>query len=277
MSIDLPALSLPDIQTIAIVDNIHSSERDLPYWEAEIAGFKTISVPTDLESLEEVVAFIQAHAQAAICTHRLASQGHSGFYGAELVAALYDLKIPALLVTQYTDIDIHTTIRRWRDKIPVVLHLRDLSFETITEHLQTCRDELRGIIPESRKPYRVMLNIVDVQEVAGEKVIDVTVGRWDHYQVVRFPISLVPPELHTHMQPEVWLFADVNIKAEYHDQLYFRSIALAPTPAYDEDMVYCVDLEQATQEGWDSKRWEEEYTRLSDFSWLEAEPNQYTE
>jgi hypothetical protein len=265
MFIELPALSLSDIQTIAIVDNMHSSERDLPYWEAEIAGFKTISVPANLESLEETAAFIQAHAQAAICAHRLASQGHTHFYGAELVAALYDLKIPALLVTQYTDIDIHTTIRRWRDKIPVILHLRALSFETVTEHLKTCLDELRGTIPETRKPYRVMMNIVDVQEVAGEKVIDVTVGRWDHYQVVRFPISLVPPDLHVHMQPEAWLFADVNIGAEYHDDLYFRSIALAPTPEYDEDMVYCVDLEQAAQEGW-----EEEYTRLSDFSWLEA-------
>jgi hypothetical protein len=271
MSIDLPAPSLPTIQTIAIVDNMYSSERDLPYWEAEIAGFKTIAVPSELGSLEETIAFIQAHAQAAICTHRLASQGGTRFYGAELVAALYDRKIPALLVTQYTDIDIHTTIRRWRDKIPVILHLRELSFETVTEHLKTCLAELRGDIPETRRPYRVMLNIVDVQEVAGEKVIDVTVGRWDHYQVVRFPITLAPQELHIHMQPEAWLFADVNIGAEYHDELYFRSIALAPTPEYDEDMVYCVDLVQAKREGWDSKRWEEEYTRFSDFSWLEAQ------
>jgi hypothetical protein len=36
-------------------------------------------------------------------------------------------------------------------------------------------------------------------------------------------------------------------------------------------MAYCVDLEQAAQEGWDSKRWEDEYTQLSDFSWLETE------
>jgi hypothetical protein len=110
-----------------------------------------------------------------------------------------------------------------------------------------------------------MLNVVDIQEVSGEKVIDATVGRWDHYQVVRFPISLVPKKLHAHMKPETWLFADVNIKAEYHHDLYFRSITLAPTPEYDEDMVYCVDLAQAEQEGWDSKRWEEEYTQLSNF------------
>jgi hypothetical protein len=88
---------------------------------------------------------------------------------------------------------------------------------------------------------------------------------------VRFPISLAPPDLHAQIKPETWLFADVNIGADYQDELYFRSIALAPTPEYDEDMVYCVDLAQAVQEGWDSKRWEEEYTRLSDFSWCEAQ------
>lgn len=266
MSIDLPALSLPSIQTIAIIDNQSASERDIPYWEAEIAGFKTISVPATLKSMPEVIAFIQNHAQAAICTHRLAHRGDTYFYGAELVAALYDLKIPSLLVTQYTDIDIHTTIRKWRAKIPVILHLRELSSVTVTEYLKVCLDELRGEIPASRKPYRVMLNIVDVQEVAGEKVIDATIGRWDQYQVVRFPISLVPQALHTQMQPEAWLFADVNVGANYHDELYFRSITLAPTPEYDEDMVYCVDLAQAAQEGWDSKRWEEEYTRLFDFT-----------
>jgi hypothetical protein len=111
-----------------------------------------------------------------ICPHRLALQGHAGFYGAELVAVLYDLKIPASLVTQYIDIDIHTSLRRWRDKIPVLLHLRDLSFRTVSEPLQKYQNELRGSIPESRKPYRVMLNIVDIQEVAGEKVIDDTIG-----------------------------------------------------------------------------------------------------
>lgn len=271
MSIDLPAFSLPDIHTIAFVDDIQGYERNLPGWEAEIAGFGAVSVPSELQSMQEVIAFIQNHAQAAICTHRLAPRGNTRFYGAELVAALYDLKIPALLVTQYTDIDIHTTIRRWRDKIPVILHLRELSFKTVTDYLKVCLAELRGEIPANRKPYRVMLNIVDVQEVAGEKVIDATVGRWDHYQVVRFPISLVPSDLHAQMKPETWLFADVNIKAEYHDELYFCSIALAPTPEYDEDMVYCVDLAQAAQEGWDSKRWEEEYTQLSDFSWFEAQ------
>jgi hypothetical protein len=266
MLIDLPALSLPGIQTIAFVDNTYSRERELPYWEAEIAGFKTISVSAELQSVEETVAFIQAHAQAAICTHRLAPQGGTHFYGAALVAALYDRKIPALLVTQYTDIDIHTTIRRWRDKIPVMLHSRQLSFETVAQYLKECLDELHGEISVNRKPYRVMLNIVDIQEVLGEKVIDATLSCWDHYQVVRFPISLVPLDLHARMKPDTWLFADVNIKTEYQDELYFRSIALAPTPEYDEDMVYCVDLAQAEQEGWDSKRWEEEYARLSDFS-----------
>jgi hypothetical protein len=57
MTIDSSTISSPDIRTIAIVDNIHSSERGIPCCEAEIAGFKTISISPDLEDSEEDSCF----------------------------------------------------------------------------------------------------------------------------------------------------------------------------------------------------------------------------
>jgi hypothetical protein len=253
-----------EIQTIAVIDDIEGSERSLPYWEAEIAGFRTLSVGQELRSMQETIDFICAHAQAAICTHRLAPRGTSHFYGAELVAALYDLNIPAVLITQYTDIDQHTTIRKWRDKVPVVLHLRQATHESLPDAFRTCLAELHNQKPENRKPYRVMLHIVDIQTVEDEPVIDVIVGHWDHYQVVRFPMTLIPMYLHNRIALGTWLFANVNIKADYCEDLYFQAIDLAPEPQYEEDLVYCVNVEQANAEDWTVERWDAEYARLSE-------------
>lgn len=262
---------IKEIQTIAVVDDNNGSERCLPYWEAEIAGFHTLPVSQSLASLEETVAYIHDNAQAAICAHRLVPRGSTHFYGAELVAALYDLKIPALLITQYTDIDQHTSIRRWRDKVPIVMHLREATHESLPQAFQACLNELQGHKTEFRKPYRVMLQVVDIQTVENKSVVDVIIARWDHYQVVRFPMSLIPQHLHNRIALGTWLFANVNCKAEYCEDLYFQNIDLAPEPQYEEDLVYCVDVEQAEKEAWTELRWDEEYVRLSDFSSFEMQ------
>jgi hypothetical protein len=168
--------------------------------------------------------------------------GSGLFSGAELAAALYDAGIPTLLVTRYLDIDQHTSIRRWRAKLPVVLHMREFEASTIKDSLEFCAAELQGCIARSRKPYRVMLHITDVERRAEGSSIDVCVGCWDHYQRVRLPFSLIPEHLHDHLVPNSWLFAHVNIRAEWSEELYFREFALAPEPEYDEDMVYCIDV-----------------------------------
>src|SRR5207245_47892 len=108
------------VQKIAIVDD-ESTDAQIHEWEVEAAGFEPVIVNRSFKNMEELAAFIKAEAQGAVCAHRLANYGFARFYGAKLVASLYDLKIPALLVTQYADIDNDVSIRRWREKVPVLL------------------------------------------------------------------------------------------------------------------------------------------------------------
>jgi len=231
------------VKTVAFVDGVDDGpEMMLPYWYAEMDGYQTVHVPQPLGSIAGVVSFVQDHAQAVVCANRLDHLGSNHFSGAELAAALYDARIPTLLVTQYLDIDQHTSIRKWRSKLPVVLHLREFEPTTVKDYLEVCITELQGSIPEARVPFQVMLGIDDVDEMAGERYIDVSVGCWDHYQRVRLPVSLIPEHLHAHLAPGAWLFAHVNVRAKWSDELYFREFVRAPKPEYDEDLVYCVNV-----------------------------------
>lgn len=231
------------IKTIAIVDSSSSGpEETLPYWDAEIAGFSTVHVPEELQTIPEMVAFIQEHAQAAICSHRLGSYHEPQFSGAELAASLYDAGIPTLLVTRYLEIDQHSSIRRWRDKLPVVLHLREFDFSTLRHYLDLCVSELQGHIPESRIPYRVMVGVEHIEGMAGDQYVDVSIDYWDRYQRIRMPIEVFPADLRDQIEPGTWLFAMVNVGAEFAHELYFRDFSLAPEPQFDESLTYCVNV-----------------------------------
>src|SRR5258708_3539268 len=109
------------IHKIAIIDD-DKSEAEMAGWEVKEAGFEVVIVNGPFQKIEDLAQIITTEAQGALCDHRLAHFGFANFYGARLVAHLYDLKIPAILITQYADIDKGVSIRNWRDKIPVVLN-----------------------------------------------------------------------------------------------------------------------------------------------------------
>ena len=96
--------------------------------------------------------------------------------------------------------------------------------------------ELQGHIPETRVPYRVLLRIINIEKESYEKVIDVIIPGWNPYRAVRFPASLIPPELQRKLVPGVRLFAQVNIGAKNSDDLYFRNFELADEPDDDDGL-----------------------------------------
>src|SRR6266581_4768081 len=99
----MAALRVPrdyGIQKIAIVDD-DSIDAQIPEQDVKYAGFEPIPIHRSFKKLEDLAAFIKSEAQGALCAHRLSHYGFTNLYGAKLVAALYDLKIPAVLITQY--------------------------------------------------------------------------------------------------------------------------------------------------------------------------------
>jgi hypothetical protein len=232
----------PDVCKVAVIDDSYEHE-PLDYMflhcVTEIAGFHTVQlagkIADTFDTLDDMVKRIAAQSQAAICTHRLGMLDGKPLYGAQLVAALYDLKIPALLVTQYSDIDKNMSIRKWKDKVPIVLHPREFEPDTVQEYLEECAAELQGQPPEHRIPYRVLLRVHNVESIGEETAVDVEIESWDHCHVIRLPLSLIPEHIHADIWCGAWLYADVNIKAQYQEDLYFRNIELTSEPKEGEE------------------------------------------
>jgi len=223
------------IQRIAIVDD-ESTDAQIPGREVEAAGFEPIILERHFRSIQELAAFIKAEAQGALCTHRLADYGFAPFYGAKLVASLYDLKIPAVLITQYADLDKNVSIRKWRDKIPVLLSRDEADADSILQGIAECASELHGDIPYTRRPHRTLVRITNVTNESSEKVVDAVIPGWNPYRAVRFPISLLPTNLRDKLAPDVHFFAYINIGAEKAEDLYFRNFELAPEPDDDDGL-----------------------------------------
>ncbi len=224
-----------NIQKVAIVDD-DENDAGIEEWEVKQAGFEPIPINRSFKRLEDLAAFIKSEAQGALCAHRLSRYGSAPFYGAKLVASLYDLKIPALLITEFSSIDNDVSIRKWRDKIPVLLNHDEADAESIRRGIEQCLSELHGDPPEARVPYRVLLRVRNIGNEANEEVVDVIIPGWNSRRAVRFPASLIPPDLRDKLAPGVRFFARVNIGADKADDLYFRDFELAPEPNDDDGL-----------------------------------------
>lgn len=217
-------------KTIAIIDDDTKQSKAIA-WEVEDAGYKPFLLDEGhFYNVNELVSLIRNKAEGAVCDHRLSNSGFANFYGAELVAALYDLQFPSLLITQYTEMDTSFSIRKWRDKIPVLLSREEAYASSIAKGIEDCISEFSGRVLSTRKPYRTIVRITNIDEESHEPVLDAFVPSWNPHKAVRFPASLVPEHIRYVLKPNFCLFAHVNIGAGTSDDLYFKNFELAPEP-----------------------------------------------
>jgi hypothetical protein len=202
----------------------------------ERAGYDPFIVEGPYQDVNTLIEYIMQNAQGALCDHRLTHRGFARFSGALLVASLIDKGLPAILVTQYKEIDIDVSIRKWRHKIPVLLSRDETNASTIRAGMAACVSELNGNVAINRRPHRVLLRVTDISEESKEKVIDVIIPSWNPQRAVRFPASLVPQELQDKLRQDVRIFALVNIGAETSDELYFQKFELASEPDEDDGL-----------------------------------------
>jgi len=201
-------------------------------WEVEEAGYEPVLiVEGSFKEIDDLVSQIPEDTYGVLCDHRLVKSGLASFYGSDLVAALYDRKIPALLDTQFYDMDSDVSIRRWRHKIPVLLNKDDLVAHTIEQGMKTCLLELSGNVSSDRKSYRNVVRLVDIGQESSEEVVDVIIPGWNPHKAVRLPSSLIR-EWILDFQPkrDTRLIANVNSGAEKPEDLYFTNFEIAPEP-----------------------------------------------
>jgi len=225
------------IRKIAIIDD-DKREAEVAELEAEVAGFEPFIVEGGpFRRIEDLTNLISSTAQAAICDHRLAHSGFANFSGARLVARLYDLHIPAILISQYAEMDNGISIRACREKIPVLLNRDETDAISIARGIEYCVNELRGQIANTRKPHRTLLRIVGLEKEAGEKVIDVIIPSWNPHRAVRLPATLLPKSISkSHLKMGERLFAKINIGAEKASELYFKDFEAATELDIDDGL-----------------------------------------
>jgi CheY-like chemotaxis protein len=222
---------------IAIIDDEKQARETLAEI-LELVGFETFIVEKSFNEVNDLADYIESHAQAAICDHRLSDRGLAPFTGSELMPSLYNKQFPSLLMTQYTDRDINDSIRKYRDKIPIVLErdelvdLYDIDIigDKITRGIETCSQEFQHIMSSVRRPHRTFVRIVSI----SNGLVDALVPSWKPYHAVSFPVSLIPEEFSSNIESrlkqkeDIWLIACVNTGAEKPDDLYFTKFEAAP-------------------------------------------------
>jgi CheY-like chemotaxis protein len=206
---------------VAIVDDNAQTAEAVRY-TVEDAGFTPWIFPGKGGTVASAVRTIKEHAQAAICDHRLSPLGFANYDGAELAARLISEKIPAILISQFVNQDYDVSIRRWRAKVPSLLSRDECRPETIKDALELCRREIRGEIVPGRRKHRTLLRIADKQTEGGEQVIDAILPAWNRLRAVRFPLTLIPPELHSLLEKGAYLIAYVNLAATRPEDLFFE-------------------------------------------------------
>jgi FixJ family two-component response regulator len=226
-----------NIKKIAIVDDNQNARSTLASM-LQLVGFEPFLVESKFTSINSLSQYIRENSQAVICDHRLKFNGFATFDGAELMPSLYSENFPSILMTQYID-EISVSVRKYRDKIPVVLEREELVdpntiADTVEKGFDICLQEFQGRISSKRRIHRTLINIVNITSDSGEDVVEVFVPSWNPYHAVRFPVSQIPDELmHTvksslGQNEELCLFACVNTGAEKADDLYFTRFELAP-------------------------------------------------
>ncbi|MBJ6798545.1 response regulator [Geomonas propionica] len=221
------------IDRVAVIDD-DEKEIEIAVWQIEDAGLEPVVITGPFENIDDLMAKIMSSAQAALCDHRLNPYGYATFNGASLVARLYENKVPAILITQYNEMDTAVSIREWRRHIPVLLPRHQATSETIVKGFEKCLSELFGNIHLNRKPHRVLLRIDNLTQDGGENVIDAFLPGWDFQRAVRFPAALIQCEI----EPKVgqYLFAKVNIGSVDPDELFFFDFEVAPEPEEDDGL-----------------------------------------
>ncbi len=222
-------LSEIDLGTIAIVDDNKNSAEALSV-NVETCGSKAITFVEDFSDLDALITRVMEKANGVLCDHRLGFGASATFSGAKAVAEWYDHQFPAILVSEYTDLDMYTTIREYRRKIPVVIPRDTIGRQSLIEGFCICLDEIKSVTPAYRKPRRAFVRIVGTSSDSNIDIVEAFIPQWNLHKAVRFPLSLFGNLEKDNIKPGMLFIADINIGARVPQELFFENFELAPEP-----------------------------------------------
>jgi len=187
-----------------------------------VSDAEFVPIPEDgrLPGLKEFIEVALCNTDAFIFDHHLKQSQYAPFDGAEAVASLYK-KSPSLLCTTWGKAVIDA-MRIYRRKIPILIRTDDLDPDTIIKGLEYCIREFNNEFSPSRRPWRTLVRIEEVDEEMKPPMFFVVLPGWYSSDKIRLPLDLIPPDLRKKIKPGVRFHTQVNKGAENQDDLYFE-------------------------------------------------------
>lgn len=206
------------LHKVAVIDDepdVRASYADY----LEDLGLEPVDEKGPLDTLKSFVERSRQRSDAAICDHRMKPSNYASFDGAQLVSEYYQRCFPALLCTRFED-DIDE-IRPYRKHIPILLNWEDLMDpDTIRFSFERLVAELRGEIPPSRRLWRTLVRVYDVDRERG--FVHIFIPGWDPRKGLRLRIQDIPSAVERQLHDDSRLYVHANIGAENHEDLFFE-------------------------------------------------------
>jgi hypothetical protein len=211
------------ISRVVVIDDSPELRQQYEYPLEEL-GLDVVYEEGPLETVEKSIDLLRSKGDAIVCDYHLRKKNFSRENGDHLVALSNSTDLPALLCTTYTDSDI-TVMRSKRRFIPSLLKPATFIPELIVQGFERCVLEAKGKFEASRKPWRTLVRVADVDE-AGKYFYAVVPG-WDTDQKLRVYLDDIPSECQRIVKLGHRFHAIVNVGANSPDELYFTNWEIA--------------------------------------------------
>ncbi|WP_337165314.1 hypothetical protein [Vibrio fluvialis] len=203
-------------------------------YSVEDSGFEPILIDGQFgNNKQRLLDTIFKHdVYGVISDHHLSPGKLASFFGAELLADLYDNKMPTILITQFFDQDADTSIRRYRQKLPAVIGRGGNDDDDLIGNLLAMSKKELEVGPSyERKSHRALIRIENFLNSKGETLVEGIITNWNAEVPVKFPKDLIPKEVISQLAPDSVnrLMAFVNTGAVDEKEIYISDIHLAPS------------------------------------------------
>lgn len=204
-----------EIEEVAVIDD-QPNVRDSFSEYVEDANLTPVLVDDTLQALGDTVQWLKTVAQAALCDFQLRLSQYAQFDGAELVAALYNASVPAVLCTRFEKANIDD-IRRYRPNIPCLLNPNQLNEDSLIKGFELCVREFKNDFTQERRSWRTLVRI---QGVEAHHVY-LFVPAWSSRDALRLLRTDVPPQIEMRLKEGLRCHARVNLGATRQEDVYF--------------------------------------------------------
>ncbi len=196
------------IRKVLVVDDDREARSAFDYTLEEL-GIQPVRQEQQLSgSTSDVLSALRKKADALVSDYHLRKKGnYAPFEGDELVAAANASQFPALLCTSYADA-VLTVRRNLRRHIPALLTADEYDPHSFVEGIKLCIEEQKGIFDQTRRPWRSLVRIEDIDKDSG--YFHVVVPGWGAEQKIPIALDELPEKIRKHVKPGYRLHAQVN-------------------------------------------------------------------